>query len=244
MSTESDLTQRFEQRGLKESTQVLYESIIGRIGDKDPVNWLKSKMGADASIGTVLPARAAVKHFMIAEMGYSADELDALLPKAEGHESSVRGHLSEDQLALYHHAVNEIEREPAHTILHLLPLTGLKIGELCALTTKQVEYDCLRLSDTRVIPFSSAASSIMNSYIASHPPNTDLVFGIIGPPAIRKYTRNIASKYPELEGLSPEVLRQTFIQIAISAGMKIEELRDVLGHKNTQTTRRYLEVGS
>lgn len=242
MNDESDLSARFEQRGLKESTQALYESIISRIADKDPIRWLKAHSGPEVSIGSVLPARAAIKHFMLAEMGYSHDELDALLPKAEGRESQVRGHLSEDQLALYHHAVMEIEREPAHTILHLLPLTGLKISELCELTTNTVESDCIRLSEKRVVPLSDAAQSMFNAYLAKHVPDTNLVFGKIGAPAIRKYTRKIAETYPELEGLSPEVLRQTFIQIALSAGMPLEELRDILGHKNTQTTRRYLEV--
>lgn len=240
-TNETELESRFEQRGLKESTQILYESIIARVEDKDPIKWLKKNMGPEAPIGSVLPARAAIKHFMIAEMGYTPDEVDALLPKAEGREAQVRGHLSMDQLALYHNAVMDIKRDPAHTMLHLLPQTGLKISELCELETDCVEETVIRLSEKRVIPLSASAQRVLNIYEKDRT-LTPLYFGVIGPAAIRKYTRKIADTYPELEGLSPEVLRQTYIQMALSAGMDIEALRDVLGHKSTQTTRRYLET--
>jgi len=54
--------------------------------------------------------RAAVKHYLIAEMGYTRAEVAEALPKAKGLPGRIRDALDASQLAQYHAAVNEIDR--------------------------------------------------------------------------------------------------------------------------------------
>ena len=73
------LRQHLKRKGLLPSTRAKYEEIIDSAGGADLIEWINKKVHARTPIGTVLPARAAVKHFLMAEQGYSEEELELLL---------------------------------------------------------------------------------------------------------------------------------------------------------------------
>ena len=79
-----NLQEHLTQQQLLPSTKAQYKSILTRAEGKDPIAWLKGRIHARTPIGTVLPYRAAVKHYLMAEQGYTEDELRELLPKAKG----------------------------------------------------------------------------------------------------------------------------------------------------------------
>jgi site-specific recombinase XerD len=246
------LQKHLKRKGLLPSTRAKYEEIIDSAGGADLIEWINKKVHARTPIGTVLPARAAVKHFLMAEQGYSEEELEQLLPKARGRSTKFRDALSPNQLALYHAAVDQVDREPAHTILALLPKTGLRISEICGLSSFNVEeqdghtYLVFRGKGDkqRVVPLVGAAKRILDGYVDTHRPGKWLFSGYsgrpIGPHAVRKYTRKIAGKHPELAGLSPHVLRHTFATMALRRGMDLKRLQEILGHESIKTTERYL----
>lgn len=251
---EHSFDERLHDRGLLPSTREKYTEISERMDLEDPIAWLKSQVHARTPIGTVLPLRATVKHYLVGELGYTEEEVDDLLPKAMGRKAARRDALNPTQLAVYHMAVGALGIEPAHTILMLLPQTGLRISEACGLHRKnlrQVEGRWVlelrgKGDKHRVVPLNRAAETTLFTYfkVANtdgwlFPGRADLG-GPIGPHAIRKYTRAIAEDYPDLEGLSPHVLRHTFATMSLRRGMNLSQLQQLLGHESIVTTQRYL----
>lgn len=240
----SHFDRRLQERGLTASTREKYNDIIESAGNADLLQWITTKINRKTPIGTVLPMRAAVKHYLIAEMGYSAEELEGLLPEAAGASNDVPAPLTPGQLAQYHAAVDQIDIEPAHTILTLLPMTGLRISEICGLRPSDLQTGGLKVG-TRVVPVLKSAEQTLERYITKHGKKEFLFStynfgGPIGPHGVRKYTRRIAEKHQDLAGLCPNVLRHTFAAMALRNGMDVRMLQRIMGHQSLQTTQRYL----
>jgi len=246
------LDRHLKRQGLLPSTRSKYREILESSDKRDIVSWINSKVHARTPIGTVLPMRAAVKHYLVGELGYSEEEVQRLLPKAKGRAAQARHALTPEQLALYHAAVEGIGKEPARTILALLPSTGLRIGEATSLHLNNLRLfsgrHCLsfrgKRDKERVVPLSRAGERVLLGYLETQRPEGWLFPSFTGRPvtphAIRKYTRKIAADHPDLAGLSPHVLRHTFATMALRKGVDLERLRVLMGHENIQTTSRYL----
>lgn len=245
------LDRRLDDRGLLPSTKSKYKEILNNAPNSDLVEWMRKKVHARTPIGTVLPLRAAVKHYLVGELGYGEDEVDELLPKARGRSAARRDALTPRQLALYHAAVEQLEVEPARTILMLLPQTGLRISEACALHRRDlVRVDNHLVLDLRgkgdkqrVVPLNQAATSTFTSYLRENPQDGFLFLGYrgrpIGPHAVRHHTRRIAAEIPDLKGLSPHILRHTFATMSVRRGVSLLHLKELLGHESITTTQRY-----
>lgn len=248
------LARRFHQRGLLPSTKDKYQSILDAAQKGDLVDWINARVHARTPLGTVLPMRAAVKHYLISVEGYDEETVDALLPGARGREAQPRQALSPSGLATYLIASDAVDNEPARTILLLLPKTGLRISEITGLKTADLKqrdgrwFFSLRGKGDkhRLVPLPPAAERTMEAYLEGpHKPRGEWLFGsswggAITPAAIRKYTRQIADDFPELEKLSPHVLRHTYATSLLRKGVDIKTLQVLMGHENIQTTQRYL----
>ena len=246
-----DLGTHLRKQGLLPSTRSKYQEILAGAPPNELIEWIHSRVHARTPIGTVLPMRAAVKHYLVGVKGYDAAAVQELLPKAKGRAAASRPALSARQLALYHAAL-ETTPEPSRTILALLPATGLRIGEITALRRSQVKQIDGRLllvfrgkgDEERTVPLSRAAEGILREYLAFAKPGRWLFTGYsgapIGPHAVRKHTRRIAAEVPDLEGLSPHILRHTFATMALRRGVDLRRLQALLGHKSIVTTQRYL----
>jgi len=252
-SPSSALAARFRQRGLLPSTKDKYQSILEAAERGSMVDWINHRVNARTPLGTVLPMRAAVKHYLISVEGYDEETVDALLPAARGRQAQTRQALSPEGLATYLMAADGIANEPARTILLLLPKTGLRISEITGLKRDDLKerdgrwYFSLRGKGDkhRLVPLPSAARHTLDAYLGEDGRDGTWLFasswgGPITPEAIRKYTRQIASDFSELEGLSPHVLRHTYATGLLRKGVDIKTLQTLLGHENIQTTQRYL----
>jgi site-specific recombinase XerD len=245
------LDQHLKRQGLLPSTRKKYTEILATAPKNDLVGWIHQRVHARTPIGTLLPMRAAVKHYLILQ-GYSEEEASESLPKAKGRAATIRHALNSHQLACYHAAVEQVDVEPAHIILTLLPLTGLRISEVCSLTHDNIRVISGRSffsfrgkrDKERVVPLTRQAERHLSDYLSAYQTSHWLFPGYtgspIGPHAIRKYTRKMAAEYPELNGLSPHVLRHTFATMALRRGMDLARLQAILGHESIMTTRRYL----
>lgn len=245
------LQEHLKQQQLLPSTREQYKSILGRIEGEDALQWLRRRLHARTPIGTVLPYRAAVKHYLMAEQGYTAEELQHLLPKAKGRPTAFRHALDPEGLALYHNAIDEVP-EPCRTILDLLPKTGLRISEICSLERGNIQtVQGIRAlifrgkrDKERSVPLTRSAEATLDRFLAAQNPSRWLFCGQMGSPitphAVRKHTRAIAARQPELEKLSPHILRHTFATLALARGVDLATLQALLGHETIETTSRYL----
>jgi site-specific recombinase XerD len=194
--------------------------------------------------------RAAVKHLLLVE-GYSEEEVQDLLPKARGRPSGLRDALTPEQLATFY-VVIERTTEPVRTILRLLPRTGLRISEMCNLHRRNLtkrsgiwgfQFRGKR-DDERFVPLGKAARHALKAYMDKSKPDgwlfTGYAGGPIGPAAVRKVTRRLRADNPVLGDLTPHVLRHTFATHALRNGADLRTVQALLGHKNIQTTARYL----
>jgi site-specific recombinase XerD len=247
------LTQRLKRRGLLPSTRDKYQEILNAANHDDLLGWLGRKFHARTPLGTLLPARAAVKHFLISEHGYTEDELDRLLPKARGRSAVQRSALSPRQLAIYFAAADALPQEPARTVLLLLPKTGLRISEITGLRRENLRFHEGRLifefrgkgDKLRVVPLPHAAVATLEAHLEAADPSNPWLFptvrgGPISPHGVRVYTRKLANEFSDLSGLSPHVLRHTYATAMLRAGVDIKRLQLLMGHSNIQTTQRYL----
>lgn len=162
--------------GLALSTLALYDRIVRRIGDEDPVEWLTAQIAARRPIGTLTPMRAAVRAMLIAQ-GEDAAGVDRRLPAVRGLPPRERTALDSDALRAYFEAT--AEASPAvRAILWLLPLTGLRISEACSLPRdslpagfpeKQPKRLSLRVlgkgGKERTVPLDASAVRVLADYL-------------------------------------------------------------------------------
>lgn len=126
--------------------------------------------------------------------------------------------------------------------LYLLILTGARCGEIAKAKWSQIEGTKLILSehktdrtgDKRVIHLPQAALDVLDRL----PKTNDTITGILSP---KKFWERI-----RVEAGCPDLrmhdLRHSFASAAIAAGLTLAQIGELLGHKSTQTTKRYAHL--
>ena len=132
---------------------------------------------------------------------------------------------------------------PCTRLVHLLLLTGARPGELLTARWEWVQGSVLRLPDAKTgarnIYLSPAALRVM----AAHPGEPAPQNGPIFPAGldIRRAWARIA-RAAGLEGVRLYDLRHTFASAALGAGVSLDVVGRLLGHRKAQTTLRYAHL--
>ena len=202
---------------------------------------------AGKPIGTVLPARAAVKHLLLEELGLSEAEVESMLPAARGLPSKERFALTKMQLE----TLTEIVCSAGHgrsadgrLVVLLLARTGLRVSEACSLTKANVVTTDGRTGllfrgkggKERYVPLSDQAADIVQSADVGE---SGALF-CVGPNAIRMMLRRLTELRPDLGHITPHTLRHTFATHALAAGIDLKVLQTILGHTDIATTSIYM----
>ncbi len=148
--------------------------------------------------------------------------------------------------------------KPLHAaIVALLANTGLRVGELCALTLDDMELKPRsgklivrsgKGEKFREIPLNAEARRSLSEYIPVRPhpaqANDDHLFiGQRGEAITSSGVWRTLDKYARqagLEDVSPHTLRHTFATLLLREGkVDLVTVADLLGHENINTTARY-----
>lgn len=247
-----------QERGLLPRTRRAYVGVVERAKGGDVAGYLRLLVRQRAPVGTVVQARAAAGHWLHYQ-GVDEAEIKAALPSARGRKGRTRDSLSVDALARFL-VLAEGEREPIRSVLLLLPRTGLRISEVCALRIGNVKdregrayLDFRGKGDKhRIVPVGEAGAALLADAVAtatrraSETPRADRpLFSAraghpISPSTIRDAMTRLRKGEPALVGVTPHTLRHTYATRALAGGVDMPHLQALLGHESITTTQRYL----
>ena len=245
-----------KRRGLSQNTRRSYLNVLTQAGEEPEgaLRWYTDLMARRAPIGTVQQARSALVRWWTYR---EQPEHLGSLPPARGQQKEHRQGLTDSQLSLYLEEAAK-QKDPARTILALLPRTGLRISEICQLRVDQVKsQDDLHYfsfrgkgDKARVVPLGPEGLAVLQEYLQrknKHRLYAHSPFLFPGqrsaycpPDTIRRICARIQSSNPEFEDLSPHVLRHTYATRAVVNGVDLARLQALLGHGSIRTTERYL----
>jgi integrase/recombinase XerD len=139
-------------------------------------------------------------------------------------------------------------------IVVTLLYTGMRVGELCNLNFEDLHLDSQEITvrDTktyydRKVIISKVCVTILTEYLESRPVKEKAVFtSRIGRRISRYRVYTLVRKYAQRAGIqknvTPHVLRHTLATNMIAHGASVIEVKDQLGHRNLETTLKYIHL--
>jgi integrase/recombinase XerD len=131
-------------------------------------------------------------------------------------------------------------------IIWILIDTGLRVSELCSLTSQDIlwQQKSLRISGKggpygkkskkRVVPMSNRVRALLEHYYAINEKFP------VGPRQVQKIVKEIANKAKITKQVTPHILRHTFATVALQKGISLASVQKSLGHDRLETTAIYL----
>lgn len=139
-------------------------------------------------------------------------------------------------------------------IVDMLASTGMRIGEMVLLNKADINFnerECVvfgKGNKERIVYFDARAKIHLQSYIASRMDDNPALFVTLRSPYERIKIGGVENrlrkmgKLLDIEKVHPHKFRRTLATMAIDKGMPIEQLQQLLGHKQIDTTLQYAMV--
>lgn len=171
-------------------------------------------------------------------------------PKAEERTPQIL--FSHEYKALLHEARGHVRDQ---AILQVFLQTGIRVGELCALTLDDVDLKARELAvrqgkglKDRTIPLTQEAGQAVARYLAVRGTSaiSHLFLTKYGTPLDTRSANYMLQKYAKRAGIrkhiSVHTLRHTCASIRADKGMPLRSLQAMLGHRSMETTYRYIHL--
>lgn len=141
---------------------------------------------------------------------------------------------------------NACETPTEQLIVWTLLDTGLRVSELCALTTKDILWQQHQLrvrgkggpygkkSKVRVVPMSRRVRALLEHHFALRKEFP------VRPRRAQGLVKQVANRAGLTKDVTPHVLRHTFAATALQKGISLATVQKILGHDRLQTTAIYL----
>jgi integrase/recombinase XerD len=141
---------------------------------------------------------------------------------------------------------NSCETPTERLVVWTLLDTGLRVGEVCGLTSKDILWQQrqLRFKDkggprgkktkVRVVPMSNRVRTLLEHHFA-----LEKAFPVKARRA-QDIVKAVANRAGITQDASPHVLRHTFATTALQKGISLATVQKILGHDRLQTTAIYL----
>ncbi len=136
-------------------------------------------------------------------------------------------------------------------IIELLLQTGIRIGELAALTLEDITPEGLKIRpiekhEERLVPLNKSAKEALDRYLKIRPAVKENKIFVTksGRSFLIRNIRTAIERYfrlAEIKNAKVNDLRHTFIAHHIKHGVSLILLSKIAGHKRLSTTQRYLE---
>lgn len=136
-------------------------------------------------------------------------------------------------------------------VIELLLQTGMRIGELAALTRQSVSDSFIKIPaieghPQRDVPVNRAAKAALEAYLVVHPKvkSEALFITKTGRPLLIRNIRTAIDRYFKIAGIANAKvndLRHTFIAHHLASGTSPILVSKLVGHKRISTTEKYLE---
>jgi len=125
--------------------------------------------------------------------------------------------------------------------IYMLILTGARKSEIANARWEWIVENRLELPDSktgaRTIHLPQQVMSLLNR-IPKKPTKNGTILGIKNP----RSTWTMVCERAGVEGLRLHDLRHSFASVALSAGLTLSQIGELLGHKSVQTTHRYAHL--
>lgn len=139
-------------------------------------------------------------------------------------------------------ASQEADRPQAVAFIYILILSGARPEEISRARPEWIEPrgagGVLKLPDSKTGDRPVYLPPQVMALISRLPPSRGTLLGIKSPKALWTWVRK-ASGIPDLRMYD---LRHTFASAALKAGYSLDQIGELLGHANTQTTKRYAHL--
>jgi integrase len=255
------------------ATAKTYANTVGKMLDEGPTpeEWLAGAITRDTATRTATVYRAAVGAYYRWQKSQTAgtvierdsEEVRAYARGLKGLRGTRRGmDRTAPTMAQYRAFTEAAAALPRsiRTLLLLLPHTGLRVSEACALTRDDLVREGLRTkllvrsgkgNKQRIVPMNPSTVRLLNDYLAAEPPRkTGHLFWrepsayILEPRPIRTYEVEIAlqklrEQDDRLAGLTPHSFRHLYATTAVRQGVPLTAVQAYLGHESRETTLRY-----
>ena len=153
-------------------------------------------------------------------------------------------------------SVDGQNRERDYCILTLFLNCGLRISELCALNTTDIQDDALRVlgkgNKVRIVYLNDACKEALNGYLAVRRPivghNQNALFLSSRNERVSRSTVHaLVKKHLSEAGLdstqySAHKLRHTAATLMLQNGVDVKAVQEVLGHEHLNTTEIYTHI--
>jgi len=145
-------------------------------------------------------------------------------------------------------------------VLELLYGSGLRVAELCALNTEDLEVDAQRVrvhgkgGKERQVPVGDFATEALTDYLEEGRPHMEPWDGThpalffnrrrkrLGARDVRAMLEHYRTSALDGRRLSPHTLRHSFATHLLEGGAEIRVVQELLGHSSLATTQRYTHV--
>ena len=141
-------------------------------------------------------------------------------------------------------------------MIELLASAGIRVGELVLLNREDINFNersCIVLGKgdkEREVYFDARTKLHLKSYLSSRKDSNPALFVSLKAPYTRLTINGVEKAVKKLGEIAqinkvhPHKFRRTLATVAIDKGMPIEQVQNLLGHKNINTTMQYAMVNA
>ena len=261
--------------GMSPATARTYANTVAKMLEEGPTPeaWLTTMITRETATRTATVYRAAVgayHRWQTAQdtgvvLDRDADDLRTYTRALKGLRGTRKGRdRTAPTFQQYRHFTEAaVGLPPAiRTLLLLLPHTGLRLSEACALTRDSLVREGLRTkllvragkgNKQRLVPLNPSALRLLTDHLCAEPPRpSGYLFWrepsahIVEPRPLRAYEVDIAlqklresDEGDRLAGLTPHSFRHLYATTAVRKGVSLAAVQAYLGHESQETTLRY-----